>query len=564
MVDGQRNDGSKLPQKIRLAEWVLDPESGELQRPGECQHLEPKMAEVLVYLVLRAGQVVSKDELLREVWADTVVAESSLWRSIAGLRKALGDDHHTPSFIETLPRRGYRLIAKIEPAAAASLPGGANPSSTGSAMANRPGLLLSAPLLAAATVAITAGLWAYLSLTPEPHPTAVPSVLHPPTAADASARQLYSHALDYFYRYSEEGTRQAIRLFELAIRSEPDLAVAHAGLADAQVFQALNFGGDLEAGLLTARHSLTLDPRSAAAHKALGFAYQAHGWLHRAAASYRRALDEEPRHVAAANNLAVILMQLGQPDQALELLRTMQPIGAESAVINYFNRAHACYLLDRLDYSRQLVHKTLEIDPTYIPGLWLDSWLDVAAGRTGEAGRKVESALQALPESPVLLKLAGEIALLNGDPASSRRYLEKALGDQPWNDPDSIYLAWALQQTGDRVRARELREALAEVARDRLGQGDELWSWPLALAAVAAAESREQSALEWLDQAIVSGLLHFRWLAIDPAFSPVIEDPRFVRRVAELELKILERRRMAGESSRPDRTEHAAQTTQGL
>jgi len=84
-----------------------------LKRSGETISLTPKAAEILVLLVTRAGQLVEKDELLKEVWPDTFVEEANLSQNICYLRKALSDDRAGPKYIETVTRRGYRFIASV-------------------------------------------------------------------------------------------------------------------------------------------------------------------------------------------------------------------------------------------------------------------------------------------------------------------------------------------------------------------------------------------------------------------------------------------------------------------
>lgn len=84
-----------------------------LKRSGETVSLTPKAAEILVLLLARAGQLVEKDELLKEVWPDTFVEEANLSQNIFYLRKALGDDRAGPKYIETVTRRGYRFIATV-------------------------------------------------------------------------------------------------------------------------------------------------------------------------------------------------------------------------------------------------------------------------------------------------------------------------------------------------------------------------------------------------------------------------------------------------------------------
>src|SRR5215213_3278017 len=84
-----------------------------LKRSGETISLTPKAAEILLMLVTNAGQLVEKDELLKEIWPDTFVEEGNLSQNIFYLRKALGDDRAGPRYIETVTRRGYRFIATV-------------------------------------------------------------------------------------------------------------------------------------------------------------------------------------------------------------------------------------------------------------------------------------------------------------------------------------------------------------------------------------------------------------------------------------------------------------------
>jgi TolB-like protein len=84
-----------------------------LTRDGDAISLTPKATEILLELLKNAGQLVEKDELLKEVWPDTFVEESNLTQNIFILRKALGDDRSGPKYIETVARRGYRFLATV-------------------------------------------------------------------------------------------------------------------------------------------------------------------------------------------------------------------------------------------------------------------------------------------------------------------------------------------------------------------------------------------------------------------------------------------------------------------
>jgi TolB-like protein/DNA-binding winged helix-turn-helix (wHTH) protein len=100
---------------LQIGEWRVDPSLDQITRAGKTLKLEPRATGVLVCLARHAGQVVSVDQLLEEVWADVVVTPDSVYRAVAGLRKALGDDTKEPTYIINVLRRGYRLIAPVTP-----------------------------------------------------------------------------------------------------------------------------------------------------------------------------------------------------------------------------------------------------------------------------------------------------------------------------------------------------------------------------------------------------------------------------------------------------------------
>jgi TolB-like protein len=70
---------------------------------------------LLVCLAERAGEVVSIDELLDQVWSEVVVSQDSVYQAVTSLRRVLGDDAKQPTYIETVPRLGYRMVAKVSP-----------------------------------------------------------------------------------------------------------------------------------------------------------------------------------------------------------------------------------------------------------------------------------------------------------------------------------------------------------------------------------------------------------------------------------------------------------------
>jgi Tol biopolymer transport system component/DNA-binding winged helix-turn-helix (wHTH) protein len=98
---------------FNFGNFTLDVEKRLLLRDGEPVPLTPKAFDTLALLVRRSGHVVSKDELLEEIWADAFVEESTIAQNVFTLRKALGQNPAEKQFIETVPKHGYRFIADV-------------------------------------------------------------------------------------------------------------------------------------------------------------------------------------------------------------------------------------------------------------------------------------------------------------------------------------------------------------------------------------------------------------------------------------------------------------------
>src|SRR5438128_8861221 len=103
---------------VRFGEIELDTRTGEVFRHGIALKLQPQPARILLLLVRRAGEVVGRDEIVREVWGgDTFVDyEQGLNFAVRQIRTVLHDDADHPRYVETLPKRGYRFIAPLEDA----------------------------------------------------------------------------------------------------------------------------------------------------------------------------------------------------------------------------------------------------------------------------------------------------------------------------------------------------------------------------------------------------------------------------------------------------------------
>src|SRR5216117_1739707 len=135
--------------RLRVGDWTVEPDLNQLSTQGRAVKVEPKAMAVLLHLADRAGQVVGREALLAQGWPGVVVGDDSLTQVVIKLRKALGDDPDRPTYIQTVTKRGYRLVAPVlRPAGTAAPP-----------MPRRPHRVRWIAGAAALALLIATGLW---------------------------------------------------------------------------------------------------------------------------------------------------------------------------------------------------------------------------------------------------------------------------------------------------------------------------------------------------------------------------------------------------------------------
>jgi DNA-binding winged helix-turn-helix (wHTH) protein len=97
---------------LRMGDWCVNPKSGQISRDGDTTQLEERAMRLLLCLAGRPGEVVSIDDLLTQAWSGVTVSQDSVYQAVATLRRQLGDDSKKPAYIATVPRLGYRMVAR--------------------------------------------------------------------------------------------------------------------------------------------------------------------------------------------------------------------------------------------------------------------------------------------------------------------------------------------------------------------------------------------------------------------------------------------------------------------
>ena len=155
-----------------VGDWLVQPNLAKIRRGDEAVHITPRAMAVLVYLANAKGAVVKRNELLDAVWPRMAVTPDALSQCIVELRKAFRDNSKRPSIIETIPKVGVRLIARVaaaDPAIAFATEARPAPAASNEATSpdSRGARRLVSPLTAALTVLILgvalASLWVSLT-----------------------------------------------------------------------------------------------------------------------------------------------------------------------------------------------------------------------------------------------------------------------------------------------------------------------------------------------------------------------------------------------------------------
>jgi transcriptional activator of cad operon len=149
------------PPILRIGDWSVDPATGQMTRGKESIRVEARTLRLLLCLAESAGEVVSIDDLLNKVWSGVIVTADSVYQAVTALRRLLGDDPKNPTYIATVPRLGYRMIAPVGPWAERQ---GA-PTATAKAAVDEPKSVLrrrAAALLAAAAALGLALVFAFM------------------------------------------------------------------------------------------------------------------------------------------------------------------------------------------------------------------------------------------------------------------------------------------------------------------------------------------------------------------------------------------------------------------
>ncbi len=417
--------------------------SCELRKQGRLVRLQQLPFELLRLLLERPNEVVTRDELRKQLWpGDAVVdVDRSLNKSVAMLRGALGDSASSPRFIETLPKRGYRFIATVAHVESQTSP--ADPPIDASALAR-----IVAPVTPGVGTAVTptgGQLWTLLptvfgvaliaallfSLGPARRASEArghrAAAATDAGAADATASDPYARGRIALSRRSEDGLRSAIRLFERAVERDPGHAAAYVGLADAWSLLASYGVEEPRTAMGRAREfanrALAIDAESPEAHTSLGRTAMLSDWdWALAEGHFLRAIASNANYATAHQWYAYLLSATGRHVEAerealkAAALDPRSPIATTSV-------GYVLYAARRFNDAAAALHRVLEIDPDFMQARKNLGLVLAAQGQYSQAILEFERVVRLSGGSAVAQADLAWARGLAGDVAGARRLL---------------------------------------------------------------------------------------------------------------------------------------------
>jgi DNA-binding winged helix-turn-helix (wHTH) protein/Tfp pilus assembly protein PilF len=493
------------PPSYEFGLFSLNASKRLLLRDGEPLPLAPKVLETLLALIENRERVVTKDELLKLVWGDTIVEEGGLARNVSVLRKILGEKPDDHQYIVTVPARGYRFVAEVRETGHDGESSGAHVLAPSERDGPKRGHSAWRWLVLGGLAALGMGTLTYVlrpvratdrGRTPITSLAVLPRVN--PAAYDSVLRARYLSV-----RTTDADTQAAIALLERAVALDPGFALAYADLAAAYVtrltFVTPEETGDLEQkAFAAAEKALVLDRDLAEAYLARGDLLwtHSHRFAHeRAVQEFRRAVGLNPNSDQAHRRLARVYVHVGFFEEALEHAAKALSINPSNAqALN--SRAQALLWMGKDEDALAILMS--------IPGPVLPELVEANTafalfrlGRREEAWAQLRLALRKYPNDPSGALPGLEAMLLaESEPLKARELIEKVAKRKAVNP--SHHAAYFAASAWARMR-------------------------------------RAQEAVQYLREAAETGFPCYWLFAHDPNLDPIREDPHFQAFLADMQ-----------------------------
>jgi DNA-binding winged helix-turn-helix (wHTH) protein/Tfp pilus assembly protein PilF len=496
---------------VQLLDLHIDRASQLVRRGDELLPVSGLSWRLLDCLLEHGADVVDFDTLAQQVWAPAVVGEDAISQRVKLLRQALGDDSRQPRYVRSVRGRGYQLCAPVQdhvPVAAK----GRSP--------DRKRRWMWPAVSVAAAAAVIAVIAAWPGSTPR-------------SPADA----VLQRAGYYAGIGQASNNERAIVLYRQALQIDPDSSAARRGLARGLAADACLFNGPREhaqEALALAGQALQATPDDAAAFAARGYAHDCLGAMPLAIADYEQALLRDPEDERTRASLAYLHQEKGHLAQALQANLTLK--APERVRFRDVQVARELELLGFTDAAARRHAHNFQLFPDNVFSniAWPRSLL--AMGEQGRARQALEQALARGTPHPELLRLQGELLLLDGDAQGAAQAFEHSRRLRPQQSMGQTL-------SGLYGQARPTPAWLAARLDTFKGQADDGWSdTSLERALLHQAQGDAGAAIADLHRAVDAGFRDAAWLRVTPLFAPLRSAAGWERLLARIDVDVAAQR----------------------
>jgi DNA-binding winged helix-turn-helix (wHTH) protein len=470
----------------------FDATNASLSRSGQLVAVAPRALGILACLIRNRHRVVTKADVIADVWAGITVQDNNLSVQMTALRKALaGDDHH--AYVETVPRRGYRFVGDVRLERPLDGKQG-TPVESAAVVSHWPRhwRVIAGSGLAFILIAALA-----LSLWRQRAPTHLQRMSSTRVLPNPAAYEAYVRGRHYWDQKGEANIQRAIQYFHAAAALDPSFVLPNATLAEVYGFIAMWHDSRLtpteayQQGKLYSELALAQDPMSVPAHVAAGqIAFLFEHDFAKANHEYQLALSLDPTYPPAHQRYAWFLLATGQSEESA---REMEHVLSLNGTSSYAKAASALHLLclGRFEDALRRIQATIASDPGY-------------ASAYGELARAYEA---------------------TGDYGAALAVYEKSESESGATSIETIAArGHCLGVAGRRAEALAALRQLDALSRER-------YVSPFQFAIVQLGLGERQIALQEVLKAWDDRSLWLPGLRGDPRLEPIRSEPEFQRLV---------------------------------
>lgn len=509
----------------RFADLVLDVEAMTLHRETTPIAINGLSFDLLLILVRQAPKVVSREQLLEEIWQGAFVGEETLKQRVRLLRKALGDDSKQPRYIETVRGKGYKLACSV-----AKDLSELNPTVS---KAKQKHFARLSPWLATACL-LGFFVWLLFWQNQKISSREVVAQNHA-LNENLIAKDLFESALVYYKRYLPKDNKNAIELLKQAINQDPLYAKAYALLSKAYSQQPKLGNGSFDREALeAAQQAISLSPQRAEGYDALGLHYDVNSRPKKALQAYEMALQKDPAHGSSLANAAFSLMLLGDLEKALALNAKALKVYPE---IQYGNiqLGDTLRLLELDSKAESWLRKAVTLQPDNVFANVSLAKMLLLQNRFTEALSVMEKTTKSTWGKGLIHSTIGDVYLFQGEFEQAEAHYQQS------EQAGDGYASYRLSTLSVLQGKQDAKQGFAFIETKLLAgikSGNEYASMRLMLASIKAWAGNETQAYEWLDQALASGWTDLRWLTQDPGLKALRDLPGFETRLTSLRSKL--------------------------